>query len=697
MDNTKYANTHTQFHVAINGVPFFLYPTPEFALNRIPVTDTKQQIDTSDEPGEQSLTSWWYRSQSSFHLGCDLQFYDVVKKNPTDQYRFDHSLHIDPWTKGEVKLLPEYREIWSGSRSPIARMASYSTKRAGSGGSGLVGNDGVLVSDKWKLYAVSYNNGQQTQIIVDYGAVPSGLENGEIKDIVVTGANYFVVVQDKDPDSKDAFYVFGGPLPNDEEDGEGVRLYEADVGSRNKARITYNQGFLFLTVGRYWWWLPGAVGYLQEKLKDNSGFDGPIELPLELDQVDPDYGTALIYKDEDKDFEFTDLTKTNGPVFASGYKGDPDEVWGLRSFIFSITMDKAKIDEDVHIGNPTIVGEMPIGEYAQTLNQVGDYLLIGSNRGLRVGTVDSYSGEFELGVLHDQAGDVGQSCSYGRFVWFSGKGEGLWRMDLANPISREQRIFPVVKEYDVTKLWTNEPTRITGMAMYGKSGKPAWAVSEWRTEGSTVLTYAESEKKPDGYLQTGQMRFDTWEFKLFQFLRTVWNQKYGGAFSAEWVDDLGNRYPVEDWYGNSAVGQFGGAPGWIDTSASDRAPRISMALRFNFHANGGDPHFKGYQLKAAPTGIKDRWITLPLMCARRERMRQGRTVERSVFDRVKAMEALERSGELVWFQDFGTGEERAVVVEEVLFHSDAVSQSTQEGEDPIGTLQIRLRTVDTTP
>jgi len=695
MDNTKYANTHTQFHVAINGVPFFLYPNPQYALTRGPVSDQKDQIDTSDEPGEQSLTSWWYRSQSSFHLGCDQPFYDVVRRNPTDQYRFDHSLHVDPWTKGEVSLLPEYREIWTGGRSNITRMASYSTKRVNADSeTGLEGDDGVLVSDEWVLYAVSYNNGNQTQIQIPYGAVPSGFENGNIKDIVVTGANYFVVVVDNDPDSKDAFYVYGGPLPNETEDGTGTLLYKADVGGRNKARITYNQGFLFLTVGRFWWWLPGAVGFLQDKLKNGGDV---IELPKELDQVDPDYGTALIYKDEDKDFEFTDLTKTNGPVFASGYKGDPDEVWGLRSYIFSITMDKAKIDEDVHIGNPTIVGEMPIGEYAQTLNQVGDYLLIGSNRGLRVGTVDSYSGEFELGVLHDQAGDVGQSCSYGRFVWFSGRGDGLWRMDLANPINREQRIFPVAKEYESVDLWNGEPRQITGMAIYGKSGRPAWAVKRWRSDGPTVLTYAENDKKDWGYLQTGQMRFDTWEFKLFQFLRTVWDQKYGGAFSAEWVDDMGNRYPVEDWYGNSVVGQFGGAPGWIDTAASDRAPRISMALRFNFYANGGDPHFKGYQLKAAPTGTKDRWITLPLMCARRERMRQGKTVERSIYDRIKAMEKLERSGELVWFQDFGTGEERAVVVEEVTYVTNVVSQSTQEGEDPMGHLMLKLRTVDTTP
>ena len=697
MDNAKYANTHTQFHVAINGVPFFLYPNPEYRLTRGPVSDQKDQIDTSSEPGEQSLTSWWYRSQSSFHLGCGMEFFDVVRRKDTDQYRFDHSLHVDPWTKGEVSLLPEYREIWSGGRSPHSRIASYSTKRTKEDSeTGLEGNDGVLVSDKWMLYAVSYNNGEQTQIIIDYGAVPSGLENGEIKDIVVTGANYFVVVQDKDPDSKDAFYIFGGPLPNEVEDGEGVMLYEADVGGRNKARITYNQGFLFLTVGRFWWWLPGAVGYLQEKLKDDDAVD-VIELPLDMAEIGEN-GTPLIYKDEDKDFEFTDLTKTNGPIFASGYKGDPDEIWGLRSYIFSITMDKAKIDDDVHIGNPTIVGEMPIGEYAQTLNQVGDYLLIGSNRGLRVGTVDSYSGEFDLGVLHDQAGDVGHSASYGRFVWFSGKNDGLWRMDLANPISREQRIFPVVKEYESKKWGTGEQTKVGGIAMYGKSGKPAWVLKEWRTEGATVVTYAEDEKRPDGYLQTGQLRFDTWEFKLFQFLRTVWNQKYSGNFSVEWVDDLGNRYPVEDWYGNGAVGQFGGAPGWVDTAASDRAPRISVAWRFNFHNAGGqDPHFKGYQIKGAPSAVKDRWITLPLMCARRERMRQGRTVERSVFDRVKAMEELERSGELVWYQDFGTGEQRAVVVEEVLFVSDVVSQSTQEGEDPMGTLLLKLRTVDTTP
>jgi len=276
-------------------------------------------------------------------------------------------------------------------------------------------------------------------------------------------------------------------------------------------------------------------------------------------------------------------------------------------------------------------------------------------------------------------------------------------LDLANPINREVRLYPVAKEYDATKWGTGEPTKIRALAMYGNSGYPAWAVEAYRTgqgaeNSSTVLTYHETEKKPSGYLQTGQVRFDTWEFKLFQFLRTVWNQKYSGNFSVEWVDDLGNLHPVEDWYGNSTVGQFGGSPGWVDTAASDRAPRISVAWRFNFHNSGGqDPHFKGYQIKGAPSAVKDRWVTLPLMCARRERMRQGRTVERSVFDRVKAMEELERSGELVWYQDFGTGEERAVVVEEVLFVSDVVSQSTQEGEDPMGTLLLKLRTVDTTP
>ncbi len=71
-----YTNSHAQYDVAIDGVPFFLGPNPELPLVRGPRQVTRQQIDTTNESGEQSFTSWWYRSQTSFHYGQGEKFFD---------------------------------------------------------------------------------------------------------------------------------------------------------------------------------------------------------------------------------------------------------------------------------------------------------------------------------------------------------------------------------------------------------------------------------------------------------------------------------------------------------------------------------------------------------------------------------------------------------------------------------------------
>ena len=65
----------------------------------------KEQFDNQTEPGEQSLTGWWIRSQSSFHDGTGIKFYDPALIPGNSTYQFADSKGINVWTEGQATLL----------------------------------------------------------------------------------------------------------------------------------------------------------------------------------------------------------------------------------------------------------------------------------------------------------------------------------------------------------------------------------------------------------------------------------------------------------------------------------------------------------------------------------------------------------------------------------------------------------------
>jgi len=72
-NSTNYIATGYAYDVAINGLPFFMMIGDEQPYRRVTAQYRKQQIDQSREPGEQTLTGWWLRSQSTFHRGQEQQ------------------------------------------------------------------------------------------------------------------------------------------------------------------------------------------------------------------------------------------------------------------------------------------------------------------------------------------------------------------------------------------------------------------------------------------------------------------------------------------------------------------------------------------------------------------------------------------------------------------------------------------------
>ena len=101
-----YVNTSVNYDVAIAGIPFFLAPSKEHPYKRETAQYRKQQIDQQKEPGEQTLTGWWLRSQSSFHYGAGIRYEEPVE-GETVGYRFNKSAGVDVFNVGRVTLLPD--------------------------------------------------------------------------------------------------------------------------------------------------------------------------------------------------------------------------------------------------------------------------------------------------------------------------------------------------------------------------------------------------------------------------------------------------------------------------------------------------------------------------------------------------------------------------------------------------------------
>ena len=102
--SSTWQNSGESYDIAIGGLPFILATNDERQYIRQTAPFKKDQFDNGAEPGEQSLTGWWLRSQSSFHSGSGIKFYDP-SAGETVAHRFADSKGVDVWTKGQATLL----------------------------------------------------------------------------------------------------------------------------------------------------------------------------------------------------------------------------------------------------------------------------------------------------------------------------------------------------------------------------------------------------------------------------------------------------------------------------------------------------------------------------------------------------------------------------------------------------------------
>ncbi len=88
--------------VELDGVSF-LVDTRQYSRTTVPAL--REQRDNSREPGENTLdtSGAWTRSQTDWSFGAGQTHFDL---DDSDRRRFSASSGVDPWTKGQITLLP---------------------------------------------------------------------------------------------------------------------------------------------------------------------------------------------------------------------------------------------------------------------------------------------------------------------------------------------------------------------------------------------------------------------------------------------------------------------------------------------------------------------------------------------------------------------------------------------------------------
>ena len=154
-------NTDVAYDVALGGLPFIYAISDARPYTRQTAPFRKDQFDNGAEPGEQSLTGWRLRSQSSFHGGQGIKFYDP-SAGETVAHRYTDSKGVNVWSKGQVTLLKDTATTHyttgamqtNGKPFQIARSIKYG------------GTNGVLLSDEYDVDKIA-EDGTVTHFI-DY-------------------------------------------------------------------------------------------------------------------------------------------------------------------------------------------------------------------------------------------------------------------------------------------------------------------------------------------------------------------------------------------------------------------------------------------------------------------------------------------------------------------------------------------------
>ena len=624
------------YDIAIGSLPFFLNITDELPYRRQTAQYRKQQIDQSNEPGEQSITGWWVRAQSSFHSGDGINFYDPTA-GETVPYRFSDSKGVNVWTKGEVTLLKSCTEghNMTGVVNTNSRSNQFSRSITWSG------INGVLIHDEYDVDKIS-TAGTVTHF-VDYN---SGTDD-KVYAICDDGTTAYWVTNDIAGAGKLRVYK---------------KVLTGDSTTANTSMFTSPTVVLTNAV----------MEFVKERIvmcANNSVY--------EFSTSASSMPTA-VYTHPSSSHVFTSITASGAAIYVAGYNG-------IQSTISKFTLSTAGVMPT--LTSAIIAAELPVGEIVHKIFYYLGYMMIGTSKGIRAAEVSDVDGSIKYGPL---IVETTQPCydfaARDKFIWCATgvDGEpGVIRIDLNNEI--ETLRFAYANDIYYPGV-SNKVT--TSCAFAGSTNQLMFTTPYSNSTNGYVYTEHATNLISEGYLTTGAIRYGTLENKIFKTVKGIVDNTYG-SLDIKTIDYTGNEYNV----GSFAQGDFTSEVGISYPIGSQEFLKFKFVLgRYTSNATLG-PTFSGFQLKALPAIPRQRIITYPLACYDREKDAMGNQVgyEGVAYYKLTTLEDLENLGDTVRVQDFRNNETYEGIIEEVQFVNQTPTDKRFSGFG--GILQVTIRTL----
>lgn len=122
----SYVPDSIRYDYAVGELPFLSMTSDQAPYERVLAPVRKQQIDQSLAPGDQSLDSWWLRSQTDWSGGAGIKFMEPAD-DARVQRRFDSSAGVDVWALGEFSLLRSLSSVATYSTTDTGCLVKYDT------------------------------------------------------------------------------------------------------------------------------------------------------------------------------------------------------------------------------------------------------------------------------------------------------------------------------------------------------------------------------------------------------------------------------------------------------------------------------------------------------------------------------------------------------------------------------------------
>ena len=716
--STNYIATGYAYDIAIAGLPFFISPLDDSPYRRVTAQYRKQQIDQSREPGEQTLTGWWLRSQSSFHYGQGIKFFEPIQDESL-RFQYTESKGLDVWTRGQATLLKscdQQHTITGGIQTngrPWQYMRSIQWDKNSNTYNGVLLSDEYDVDKIFPAITVSINNKALTTNVATLTTTAAhGLSTG--MQITITGV---------DATFNGEYTITGVPTTTTftyAKTAANVTSTAVSPVGTGVAEvihfIDYNSGTDYpvnaiCDDGVYAYWVTNVLNagtprlrVYKKLLTDDSSVSPTLMITqnsITVENAVMEYtkeriimavndsiyefatsATSLptaVYQHKDPDHIFTSITSSGVAIYVSGYSG-------IQSNIYKFTLDSTTGAMPT-LSQAITAAELPVGETTFKISYYLGYMCIGTSQGVRIAALSDTDGSINYGpLLFESTQPVYDFAFRDKYIWAATGVEGqvgVTRIDLGTQVG--QLIFAYAWDlYDPADALGHYTT---ASAFMGETNRLAFCNAG---NGSDGYAYVESATDliEEGYLQTGFVRYNTLEGKIFKIIYPRIDTADGGidirSVSAYGTEILLGSFSDGETVPEINIGYPTGAQQYLGFKFTLKRKTTSTTL---------GPLFTGYQIKALPAIPRQRLIQYPVMCYDHEMDKFNNEVgyEGSAWARMSQLESVENVGDTIKIEDFRTGETYIGLIEEMDFINRTPTDKRFSGFG--GLLLVTIRSV----